>query len=207
MSEELDLISQMDKAISDHHSNDGTIDPETAKRLSEAIPEYEADPEEEAETIQDANVVQDAPLSADEKANIKKSADRWVRAFNSLQKLIYPRLYKKKILKPGDQEIINDYIRKKETSTDPRFLEDAVTADDRLYHTLKRYETLEKSLKRIPLTKEEKEELAEPLAELMEKRRSLVMGPEMSLIISAVIVTLPRLEPFFPDIMMLLDDE
>lgn len=196
--EDIDLIGQMDKAISDHNNDKGTIDDETAKRLAETIPQFEQE-EEEKEPIQDAEVVEGPPVTEKEREEFRSSARRYVRTFNSLLKLIFPPLYRRKVMHPGDSKLISDYKREKDLN--PNFkLSDAISSEDKLYYALKRYEALEQYISDIPLTQDEQNDLAEPLAELIEKRRAMKLTPELSLLLSAGIIMIPRLEPFFPSI-------
>lgn len=124
-----------------------------------------------------------------------KTAHRWVKAFNALQKSILRRSYKKSILQKGDAEKAKEWQRKK-AQTNAKF-EDIVDGDWEVQERLERYM---KAVEELPFTKDEAEDIAAPLAELVEKYRHLRMSPEMALIVAVTIAMLPRLEPIFPNV-------
>lgn len=206
MENNLDLIEELNRA-GEPIKNEFDVNPKDVEEVMNAQPP-EFDDDDDDDTI-DATYEEvgkeghqepkAAPSTPEQKASYKRSAERYVKAFNSLLKVGLPGWYRSKIMKKGDFEKINEYRKKKEL--DPRFnLEDAITSDDHLYKAFKRYEKLEEYINDAPLTADEQKDLVEPLSEVIEKYKFLQMGPEGQLLLSVGLIMLPRLEPMFPNL-------
>jgi hypothetical protein len=152
------------------------------------------DEAEEVETETEKDPENEIPLS---KAEIKKAAKRWIGLFDKMQKPFLVNAYEKAILKPGDEQLLKSH-QKNVDLTGPKKIKDAISENDDLYYVLKRYDEYIDACKNIPFSEEEKEMIAEPLAELVEKYKKMHLSPEMALVAAVVMVMLPRVEPLFP---------
>lgn len=199
-----DLAALLNKATETPFNATVDIDDETRQRIADKIPIFESSDneekliEEEESIITDAQVVEDeTKVTEEQRAGFRKSARRYIGAFNLFNKLTLPAVYKNKILKPGDKELITQYRKQKDLNKNLD-LEEAVASDDKLYQAIKRHEQLHDYIQGIALTKAERQELEEPLAECIEKYKWMRMGPEGQLLMSVFLIMAPRLEPLFP---------
>lgn len=126
---------------------------------------------------------------------LRKTANRWVRAFDSLQRALIRPLYKKTILHEGDEAKAKAWTRKYEETGGK--MQDIIAGD---WETKERLDRYTKAMESLPLSDDEREAIAEPLSELIEKYKHLQMSPEWALVFAVAIVMLPRLEPVFPSI-------
>ncbi|MEQ8628095.1 hypothetical protein [Ekhidna sp.] len=125
----------------------------------------------------------------------KKTARRWIKTFNALQKWVLKGLYKKKILTSEDSEQIRKWKAQHKANPNVK-MEDVIEGDAERYERFDRFLT---AVEDLPFTEEEIQDIAEPLSELIEKHRRLQMSPEVALLLAVIIVMLPRLEPILPD--------
>jgi|GEM_PF-3353140 len=186
-SEEIDLEKELDKS---------TEEINTAPDFEEAEPEENEDDFEEdysALMDEDGDMDESAPEPTHTKEYIKKTADRLVSAFDILQRAIMKPLYKKTMLRPGDADKAKKWARERENG---QKIEDIVAGD---YDTKERLDAYVKALETLPLSDDDKEAIADPLSELVEKYRHLQLSPEWALVFAVGIVMLPRLEPLLPN--------
>lgn len=131
----------------------------------------------------------------------KSTAQTWIKWFNSLMKMGFPYLYKKSVLKKGDQEKMNEFVRtQKAAGQSERQMEEAISSDNELWPVKNRFDKYLKACDEIPLSQDEIDYIAEPLSELIIKYKFMQLSPEWSLVIAVLIVMLPRFEPFMPGI-------
>ena len=201
--EDIDIIDALNNAGKPVDA-DIKINKEEVDNLLNGTPEFEDDDEEEIkdiphEEIKDKSTTEQPKATVEEKAKFQRSAERYVKAFNSLLKIVLPSWYRSKIMVKGDWEAIKEVKKKKDLN--PRFnIEEAITNDSKLYAAMKRFEKLEEYINDAPLTKEEQKDISDSLSEVIEKYRWMQVGPEGALIISVGLVMLPRLEPLFPNL-------
>jgi hypothetical protein len=129
----------------------------------------------------------------------KSTAQTWIKWFNSLMKMGFPYLYKKSVLKKGDQEKMAEFVRTHAGQSEKQ-MEEAISSDDNLWPVKNRFDKYIKACDEIPLSQEEIEYIAEPLSELIIKYKFMQLSPEWSLVIAVLIVMLPRFEPLMPGI-------
>lgn len=149
------------------------------------------------EEVQPVQPKPEAP--APTQAMIRKMAASWVNKFNTLIRMIFTPIYKMKILEEGDIEKIAAFRKKNPGLSDAK-LDEAIHNDSEMWPVVNRMDKFMKVVKEVPFTEEEKEDLIEPLAQLIEKYKKLQLGPEWMLAISVFLVMLPRIEPLFPNI-------
>lgn len=126
--------------------------------------------------------------------SLQKMAMRWVKAFNAVQKMALRPVYRKTILQPGDHESAEEALKAYKENPGVR-VEEVFQGDK---GTMRRIEKFLDAMNELPFTDDEMESLADPLAEVIEKHRSLRMSPEAALVLSLLIVMLPRIEPVIP---------
>jgi hypothetical protein len=148
------------------------------------------------ETETEKETISDIPLS---KEALKKASLRWIGLFDHLQKPFLVNAYSKAILKPGDTEALTDAQKRYDLSNEKK-IQEAVSENDHLYGILKRFDEYQQAIKGISFTEEEKEMIAEPLAEVVEIYKNMHMSPQMALLAAVAMVMLPRIEPIFPQL-------
>lgn len=128
------------------------------------------------------------------KESLQKMARRFVRFFDALQRLSLRPVYKRTILRPGDKEAADEFIRRAKSSGNSSIQDiDGLESDQ-----VARIEKFMEAMKDLPLSDDDMESLIDPLADVIEKHRSLRMSPEAALVFSLLIVMLPRIEPIMP---------
>lgn len=135
------------------------------------------------------------PLTKD---RLKRIAMSWINRFDSIQKMIFRPLYRKRILEPHDIEKYNEFKRRHSGKSD-REVSEAISNDTEMWSIAQRMEKCAKAIEELPLTPEEKEELVEPLSELVQKYRKMQLSPEANLGIALGLIMLTRLTPLIPD--------
>lgn len=146
-----------------------------------------------------ASLIEPKPVEPMTAAKAKGMAQRWVKTFSSGLKLLLSAVYKKSLLKPGDEEKMAELVRQNRGKSDKEIF-DAINSNDPIYDVSNRFEAYIKAVDEIPLSQEEIDSIAEPLEELIQKYKSLQLGPEWMLVISVGIVMLPRVVPLMPDL-------
>lgn len=143
------------------------------------------------------------PMSADKK---KRMALRFVKVWDFMQKEIMKFGYKRSILKKDDIKKIKAFRDKNEGLSEKQ-INNKLATDPDLSGIVSRMDKFLVATKSLALTPDEKEDLAEPMMELIEKYAYLRLGPEGSFALTAFFIMLPRLEPIFPNIADLIGDE
>lgn len=126
---------------------------------------------------------------------LHKTAQRWVKAFDHLQRGIMRTMYRKTMLKDGDADKAKQWARQYEKSGGK--MEDIINGD---WETKERLDKYTEALKELPFTEADREAIAEPLSELIEKYKHLQLSPEWALVFAVSIVMLPRIEPIMPNL-------
>lgn len=119
----------------------------------------------------------------------EKQAVGFIGLLDGLSSSYLPVVYKKRLISEEGikrAEEISDLIKSGKT--------DDLSDEDKLL--MQHFVNVEKAIKAIPFTSEEKEMLIGPLAETMEKY-STALGPEWRLAIAVGAVTFPRILPLW----------
>ena len=185
--DEFDFAAELAQATEPAELPDGEFVDEAAQAGEPPIDEEDFD-EEETETYSEED--EEPGYAPDPKV----SARRWIKAINVLQKGILRRMYKKKILNEGDDEKVRKWKRDHQINPNAR-IEDVLEGDA---ETFDRVDRFMKAVEELPFTEDDINDMAEPLSEVIQKYKRLQMSPELALVISVMIVMLPRIEPVMP---------
>lgn len=148
-------------------------------------------------------VKQDPPLS---RSQIEKMATSWINRLDTFQRMVYSPLYRWSILERDDLKQYEEFKRK-HTGESEKEVSDALKSDDAMWSVAQRMDKCAKAIEKLPYTKEEKEDLIQPMADLIEKYKKLQLGPEWMFLIAFGFSTLARIEPFVPDIKTLFSGD
>lgn len=167
----------------------------------------------------DTSMIQDVEIESEEPRPAEKEAEpmsqdkkqrmalRFVKVWDFLQKSIMKWGYKRSILKEDDVQKVKDFREKHSNTLTDRQIQDRMTNDSELSSIISRMDRFLKATETLALTADEKEELAEPMMELIEKYAYMRLSPEGSFALTAFFIMLPRLEPIFPNIADLVGNE
>jgi hypothetical protein len=133
------------------------------------------------------------------RADIERMAASWIDKADVFQRMCFKPTYTWALLEKGDLEAFKEFERKNSGMTDKE-ISDAISNDDKMWSISQRMKKCAAAIEKVPYTKEEKEDLLKPMADLIEKYKKLQLGPEWMLLISLFFIMLPRVEPFMPDI-------
>lgn len=190
----IDLEKELGKATEEVKAAPGVDDMPTPNEPSEE--DFELEELEESEGLEGL----DDPDEENHRitgASLKTMALRIVKAFNVVQKRTFLPLYKKRILQSGDEDVAANWLNVQETNKNFDW-EQTVTKNPENYAIYKRVSKFQQLCEELPLTEDEINDIADPLAEVMEKRESLRMSPEGALALAVFLVMLPRIEPILP---------
>lgn len=188
------------------------IDAETDELINqlnnETKTEQSAPPEFEGKEVSEAIIDDpDKPAKVEEPAisasQAQSVAMMWVKRFSSFMKIVFTPIYKKTILVKGDIEKMRDFT-KANAGKSEREMETIIHSDHELAPVANRFERYVKAVDEIPLDKDEMEELAKPLSELIIKYKAMQLSPEWMLVIAIGFAMLPRLAHLMPDLSQLL---
>lgn len=124
----------------------------------------------------------------------QREAKRLVRMFDTGMKYIFPVLYGRSILLPDDAEKIESY-KVKDIFSKSQGITDIVDENDERFAVFARYEKLNRMVEGVALSKDETEMLVTDLTEILKMRQKSFFSPEMSLLISALLIVGVRVEP------------
>jgi len=128
------------------------------------------------------------------------SAKRITKMFSSVLSIIGKRVYPAKIIRDTDWAIHQELEAK--MALDPSHKMDIFNNEallnPEIFACYERFEQCRDLIKEAPLSQEEIDDIAEPLAEVMAKYNALQVGPEASLAFAIFIVMVPRIEPLIP---------
>lgn len=194
-----DLLSVATEAVNTDSASDFT--PLTVEAPAPTIDDAPDDfgPEPEATETNDEPTADAADVDAPTKtpADARKSAERWISFVDNLQRPMLIAAYRKNVLHPGDTERITEYEQKR-AARGKYSIEDAVSEDTDFYHVLARAKEFSELCDKAAFTADEKETLAGPLSEVLEKYTSLQVTPEVALLLAVAMVMLPRIAPLVP---------
>ncbi|HWY13346.1 MAG TPA: hypothetical protein VN026_18600, partial [Bacteroidia bacterium] len=140
------------------------------------------------------------PINPADKEYYQKSAGRWVRKINIGLKFVLKPSYKAAMLNNGDERKCKDFWEENKNRT-KRQVENEASNDPDLYKAFLRYAAYKEEEKRIPLDKDESEELIESLADYLEEIKKTKPSAGSMLALSVLAIVCTRLEPFFPGLM------
>lgn len=180
-----DLEQELEKETNEVADNDTDTIIEDNHDFEELA--LEEEPEEEEES--------DRPRATG--GSLKKMAYRLVKTFNAMQKRLLLAAYRRRILQPGDADKTAQWMELNEQSSQFDW-EKVVTRNPENEAIYKRVSKFMKLCDELPLKEDEMQDIAEPLAEVIEKREALQMSPEVALLLAVVIAMIPRLEPLLP---------
>lgn len=185
-----DLINQLNEATeSDQREEQKPEAPKPTDQPAANPTDFEPGPEPAAAK----------PVEAFTPDRARATANTWLKWFNSLLKISFPYLYKKTVLRPGDQERMAQFVRSNAGKSE-REMETIISSDDTMWPVKTRFDKYLKACEEIELSQDEINHIAEPLAELIVKYRWMQLSPEWSLVIAVCIVMLPRFEPMIPNL-------
>jgi hypothetical protein len=124
----------------------------------------------------------------------KREAKRIVRLLDKGISMIIPPLYKGVVLEKDDEQKIRAYKARVAINRENKVSE-VIAENDDILAVLSRYEKLDEMVKGVPLTSDEKEDLIHDLAEILKIRQKSFFSPEMSLLISVLVIVFARVEP------------
>ena len=187
-----DILGQATEAVSNNNATDFA---QVETPAPESAPDYSADFNDE---VPEAEVVDEQePVRVHSAADLKKSAQRWIDFIDNLQKPALVASYRRTILQPGDEERMSRYEQER-AARGKYSIQDAVSDDSDFYHILERAREYGELCDKAAFTTDEKESLAGPLAEVLEKHSRLQLSPEMALLLAVAMVMLPRVAPLIP---------
>lgn len=129
----------------------------------------------------------------------KSIAMRYVKMFSSFMKMILTPLYRVTILEKDDIEKMREFNQKNRGKSEKE-MDEAVHSDHEMWPVVNRFDQYMKAIKEIPLDDDEKEMIATPLGEVIQKYKSLQLSPEWMLLIAVAMVMLPRIVKLIPDV-------
>lgn len=139
----------------------------------------------------------DEPTVLHSVEDTRKSARRYIEFVDNLQKPLLVSAYRKTILHPGDESLMESYELER-AKRGKYSVEDAVSENDELYHAMTRAREFMQLCDSAPFTNDEKESLTGPLAEVLQKHQAMHLTPEMALLLAVAMVMLPRVAPLIP---------
>lgn len=124
----------------------------------------------------------------------QREAKRLVRLLDKGLKMGVPPLYKSLVLEPEDAVKLRKYrtnlaVQKQQGITE------MISKDDDIIDVLSRYERLNEMILGISLTDDETDDLVTDLAEVLKLRQKSLFSPEMSLVITVLVIVFARVEP------------
>jgi hypothetical protein len=140
------------------------------------------------------------------RSTIEKMAASWINRLDTFNRLVYTPLYRWSILEKEDLKQYQEFKRKHSGESEKEVSE-AIKSDDAMWNISQRMDKCATAINKVPYTKEEKEDLIQPMADLIEKYKKLQLGPEWMFVIAFGFSTLARIEPFIPDFKTLFSSD
>jgi hypothetical protein len=166
--------------------------PELASSGIEDSFEEETNTEEDEPGLNDDQGQDDRPKS---KADSRAEAKMIVNTFDLLQLNIFQyAVYPNVILKAGDYQKVE---RSKQGKS--------YVIDEETQAAIDRWVEFEAKCKELPLNRDEKDRIIDPLSKVLHKWNKIEVSPEMTLIFVIGLILLPRLQPVFPLMFKKLD--
>ncbi|GAA4353052.1 hypothetical protein GCM10023185_13290 [Hymenobacter saemangeumensis] len=193
-----DVLAQGTEAVNTGTASDFAPDVQPTPEASSSPDDFGPEPEEvDAQEVFTAGDDDETETAAPTPEDALKSARRIISFVDNLQKPFLVSAYKRSVLWPGDEEKLTEFNRQR-AARGKYSLQDAITEDSDFYQVSKRAEEFFALCEAAPFTDDEKDSLAGPLSEVLEKYTSLQLTPEMALLAAVAMVMLPRVAPLIP---------